>query len=274
MVARATDEEPGMVSREAAAALAGFAEDPVALVTACRRLVDRQPTVGPVWWLAARVLCAGEPEAEAWQAAERLWADPTPRALAAALPDDCRVTVLGRPEQVTAALVRRGDVEALVVDVHGRGRGLVSQLRRIGADAHLVDESGLGAAVAASSLVLLEASALGPSGPRSGELGPSAEQGSTGMVAVAGSRAAAAVARSAGVPVWAVAGVGRALPEPLWRALAGRVTTDPAPWTAPVELVVLGAADLVAGPKGLQPAADAVADADCSAAPELLLAEG
>ncbi|MDP8937620.1 MAG: hypothetical protein M3O23_07825 [Actinomycetota bacterium] len=269
-MARATDEEPGLVGREAAAALAAFAEDPVALVTACRRLVDRQPTAGPVWWLAARVLGAADPEAEAWQAAELLWGDPTPRALAAALPDECRVTVLGRPEQVTAALVRRGDVEALVVDVHGEGRGLVSQLRRVGTDAHLVDESGLGAAVAASSLVLLEASALGPSGKQ----GPSGEPGPSGMVAVAGSRAAAAVARSAGVPFWAVAGVGRALPEPLWRALAGRMAADPAPWTARVELVVLGAADLVAGPDGLQPTADAVADADCPAAPELLRAEG
>lgn len=264
MVARATGEEPGVVAREAAAALAAFADDPPALVTACRRLVDRQPTVGPVWWLAARVLCAADPGAEAGEAAERLWGDPTPRSLAAALPDDCRVTVLGRPEQVAAALLRRGDVEALVVDVHGDGRGLVSELRRVGNDAELVDESGLGAAVAASTLVLVQASALGLDG----------RPGRGGAVAVAGSRAAAAVARSAGVPLWAVAGVGRALPEPLWRALAGRVAADPAPWTAPVELVPLGAADPVAGPDGLQPAADAVAGADCPAAPELLRPEG
>jgi len=246
------------VAQEAAAALAAFADDPAALVTACRRLVDRQPTVGPVWWLAARVLCAADPGAEAWRAAERLWADPTPKALAAAMPDGCRVTVLGRPEQVTAALIRRGDAEALVVDVHGEGRELVSELRRVGGDAHLVDESGLGAAVVASSLVLLEASAVGGSG----------------LLGVAGSRAAAAVACSAGVPVWVVAGVGRALPEPLWNALAGRVVADPAPWTAPVELVPLGPAGLVAGPEGLRPAAEAVAAADCPAAPELLRAEG
>jgi len=276
MVARAAGEEPGLVAREAAAALAAFADDPPALVTACRRLIDRQPTVGPVWWLAARVLAAADPGAEAWQAAEVLWSDPTSGVLAAALPDGCRVTVLGRPEQVASALVRRGDVEALVVDVRGDGRGLVSELRRAANDAHLVDESGLGAAVVASALVLLEASTLGPSGPLSGQPGPSGPPGGgqqpagAGMVAVAGSRAAAAVARSAGVPVWVVAGVGRALPEPLWKALARRVAGDPAPWTAPVELVPVGAAETVAGPHGLRPAADAVAEADCPAPPELL----
>ena len=49
---------------------------------------------------------------------------------------------------------------------------------------------------AAADLVLLEASATGPDA----------------FVAVAGSRAAAAVARHAGVPVWVVVGVGRRLP--------------------------------------------------------------
>lgn len=260
MAARAAGEEPGLVGREAAGALAAFADDPAALVTACRRLVDRQPTVGPVWWLAARVLASLDPATEAWRAAALLWDDRTPTALAAVLPDDCRVTVLGGPEQVGAALARRGDAESLVVDVRGEGRGLVSELRRAGNDAHLVDESGLGAAVAASSLVLLEASALGPSG-----------QGGTGaMVAVAGSRAAAAVARGAGVPVWVVAGVGRALPEPLWNALARRVVADPTPWTAPVELVPVGPTEPVIGPQGLRPAGEAVAAADCPPAPELL----
>ena len=135
MVARAAGEQPGLVAREAAAALAAFAGDPAALVTACRRLVDRQPTSGPVWWLAARVLCASEPATEAWRSAELLWTDPTPKVLAEALPDDARVTVLGWPDQAAAALGRRGDVEALVVDCQGEGRGLVSQLRREGNDA-------------------------------------------------------------------------------------------------------------------------------------------
>jgi hypothetical protein len=258
MVARATGDGPGLVAREAATALGAFADDPSALVTACRRLVDRQPTVAPVWWLAARVLSAADAGGEAWRAAELLWGDPTSKALAAALPDGCRVTVLGRPEQVAPALRRRGDAEALVVDVRGEGRGLVSELRRGGNDVHLVDESGLGAAVVASSLVLLEASAVG------------GKPGAYGMVAQSGSRAAAAVARSAGVPVWVVAGVGRALPEPLWNALVRRVAADPAPWAADVERVPLEPTDRVAGPEGIGAPAEAVAAADCPVAPELL----
>jgi len=55
MVARASAEDPGLLAQEAAAALAGCAEDPRALVMACRRLLERQATAGPVWWLAARV---------------------------------------------------------------------------------------------------------------------------------------------------------------------------------------------------------------------------
>ena len=92
--------------------------------------------------------------------------------------------------------------------------------------------------------------------------------------AVAGSRAAAAVGRAAGIPVWIVAGVGRTLPEALWKALAGRVAADPAPWAAPEELVPLAPSDLVAGAAGVLAATEAMATADCPAAPELLRPDG
>ena len=200
MVARAGGEDPGLVARQAASALAGIAGEPAAVVTACRRLVDRQPSCGPVWWLAARVLTASEPGNEAWRAADELRHDPTPRALADALPDGATVTVLGSPWQVGAAVARRGDVWALVVDVRGDGGRLLYELDEVGGDVAAVAESGLGAAVLASTVVLLEAEALGRDG----------------LVAVSGSRAAAAVARHAGIPVWAVAGVGRVLPAGLW----------------------------------------------------------
>ena len=47
MVARAAGEGPALVAQEAAGALVAFGDDPAGLVTACRRLVDRQPTSGP-----------------------------------------------------------------------------------------------------------------------------------------------------------------------------------------------------------------------------------
>jgi hypothetical protein len=212
MVARASGEDPGVVAREAAAALAGCADDPRALVTACRRLVDLQSTSGPVWWLAARVLAASDPTAEAWRAADALGADPTPAVLVDAFPDHACLTVLGWPEQAAEALGRRGDARVLVVDSLGDGRALVSALQHGGSDAQLVPESGVASAVAASTLVVLDASAVGPSG----------------FLAVAGSRAAAAVAYTEQVPVWVVAGVGRVLPHRLWVAMAKGVAADEA----------------------------------------------
>lgn len=255
MVARASAQDPGMVAREAAAALAACADDPMTLVTACRRLVHRQSTAGPVWWLAARVVTSTDPEAAAWRAAEELYSDPTPGVLAAALPDDARLAILGWPEQVTDALRRRGDADVLVVDSLGHGSSLVDALEREDRHATVVPEGGTGAAVTASTLVILEASALGAGG----------------FLAIAGSHAAAAVAYTEQIPVWVVAGVGRVLPDRLWQTAAGAVANHPGPWDADYEIVPLGLVDAVVGPDGLQSPADALArGAGCPDAPELL----
>ena len=254
MVARAGRQEPTMLAREAASALGTFAAEPAALVTACRRLVDRQPTCGPVWWVAARVLAAADPAREAWQAGHDLATDPTASVLADALPDEAKVVVLGWPEQIADALLRRGDVEARVVDCFAEGGDLARWLRRSGSDAEIVPEAGTGAAVAASDLVLLEAVALGP----------------TGFVATGGSAAAAAAGRLLGVPVWVVAAEGRVLPESLWTALTARLCARAQPWSQDEEIVPLAWADAVAGPTGgiLDPDA-AAARPTCPPAPEL-----
>ena len=233
-----------------------FRSEPAALVTACRRLVDRQPTCGPVWWVAARVLAAADPAREAWQAGNDLARDPTASLLADALTDDASVVTLGWSEQIAEALLRRGDVEALVVDCLGDGGDLVGWLRRSGSDAEVVPESGIAAAVAAADLVLLEAVALGPGG-------------SAGFVATSGSAAAAAVARQLGVPVWVVAAEGRVLPGSLWTAVAARVGARAPAWSYDEEIVPLAWADAVAGPTGVLDPDDAVARPTCPPAPEL-----
>lgn len=253
MVARARGEDPALLAREAAAVLADCADDPAALVTGCRRLIDHQPTSGPIWWLAARVLGAADAEEEAWRSADALGADPTPAALVYHLPDDTQVVVVGWADQAGEALRRRGDCTVLVVDAMGTGGGLASHLRRGGTDAVVVDQAGLGAAVVASGLVLLEATALGPDG----------------FVAAAGSRAAAAVGRSARVPVWVVAGEGRVLPAPLWQAMVSRLEGGPDPWDRPDEVVPLSLVDQVVGPDGPRPPVDAPGRADCPPVPEL-----
>src|SRR5205823_14553300 len=107
VVARAAGEGLALVAQEAAGALVAFGDDPAGLVTVCRRLVDRQPTSGPMWWLAARVLCSTDPTQEAWRAVEQLQDDQTPEQVSAALPEGALVTDDGLDEPTGEALVRR-----------------------------------------------------------------------------------------------------------------------------------------------------------------------
>lgn len=258
-VARDDGTGPTLLGQDAAAALAGFSNDPAALVTACRRLVDRHPAVGTIWWTAARVLAAGDPAAEAHACAQQLAADPTGGILAAALPADATLLVIGWPETVAGALLRRADVEVLVADGGGAdGNYLARRLRGSGIDATEVPDAGVGSAAAAATLVLLEATAAGPDG----------------FVAAAGSRAAASVAAEAGVAVWTVAGEGRVLPKRLWEALLQRLDVDADPWDAGIDVVPLGLAGEAFGPAGRGPAAALPARADCPVAPELLRITG
>jgi hypothetical protein len=252
-VARAAGADPCDLVRESVAALASFGADAGGLVTACRRLVGRHPTAGPIWWLAARMLTATDARAAGWDACDELEADPTARLLVDGLADRASMAVVGWPEQLVHDLPRRGDVEVLVVDALGEGSGLVRRLQGADVDAVDVPESGLGAAVAEADVLVLDATAAGPGG----------------VAAVAGSRAAAAVARHAGVPVWAAVGVGRALPAPLWRAIAGRVAECPL-GTSPVDIVPIDLVDIVIGPDGRSDAEVLTRRADCPVAPELL----
>ena len=251
-VARASGADHGLLVRETAGALASLGFDPPGLVTACRRIIDRHPASGPLWWLSARVLTSNDPVGEAWRAADEIADDPTPDELAHAIPDEATICVLGWPEQIGDALPRRGDLDVLVVDALGEGSGLVRRLQRAEVDAIDVPMSGLGTAVADSDLVLLEASAFGPGG----------------WVGVAGSRAAAAVARHAGIPVWVVAGIGRLLPARMWDALAARLDDD-MPWEADDDVVPSDLCDMLVGPAGPLPLADALRRIDCPIAPEL-----
>jgi hypothetical protein len=252
-VARADGAGVANLVEAAARALAGLDDDQAGMVTGCRQMVDRHPAVGPMWWLTSRMLCGDDPRREAWSVVEALDADPTPRHLAAALPEDAVTVVLGWPELTAQALHRRGDLRVRAVDALGEGAPLADALTEAGLDAVDVPEPGLGAAVADADLVILEALAVGPDG----------------LVAVAGSRAAAAVARHAGKRVWVVAGEGRLLPGRLWDALLGRLDPRGEPWDAPEEVLPLDLVDIVAGPWGTAPPAEALTHTDCPVAAEL-----
>ncbi len=255
-VARATSAEPSLLVRETAAALADVVRvEPAGLVPACRRLIDRHLTTGPVWWLSARMLTAGDQIAAAWAAAAELEDDLTAAMLSSALPDDPTVTILGWPDQAAAALHRRGDAEVLIADAVGDGSALARRLATTGMDVAVVPDRGVAAAAVVSDIVVVEALAAGPSG----------------LLAVTGSHAAAAAACHAGVPVWAVAGVGRVLPAPLWGALLGRLDErEDEPWDRDVELVPGSLIASVVGPDGPMTTVEGLGHATCPVAPELL----
>ncbi len=59
-VARASGGDQRMLVRETAGALRGLGFDPAGLVVACRRIVERHPNSGPMWWLCATVPVSGE----------------------------------------------------------------------------------------------------------------------------------------------------------------------------------------------------------------------
>jgi hypothetical protein len=257
-VARSPEGDMSLVAAEAADALAGFADDPAGLVIASRRLIERRPSAGPLWWMASRVLCALDPGFEAIAASSDLERDRTPVALAGDLPGGT-VAIVGWPDQASAALRMRGRMgggqagadRVVVVPAGREGWGCADWLQSHGVDARLL-RTGEVAAARRCVLALLEATAVGPDS----------------FVAAAGSAALAAAAREAHRPVWLVAGVGRALPGPLYEALVRRVGDDPA-----LEVVPLAAVDDAAGPGGPVPVARMPRPA-CPVAAELLRFSG
>jgi hypothetical protein len=254
-VARVGGGDPLLLAQEAASALAEVAAEGVAgLVPACRRLVERHPSNGMLWWLSARVLGADDPYHAARESAAALAGDRTARVVADSLPDDATVLVVGWPDLAADALRRRGDLEALVVDSGGEGGALVAHLGERESTS-IVPDRGVAAAAAVAGVVLLEALAAGPSG----------------ILAAPGSHAAAAVARNSSVTVWAVAGVGRVLPGSLWDAALSRTDAGGLePWERPAELVPIGLLGPVVRPGGAVPAVEGLCEPDCAPAPELL----
>ena len=238
---------------ETAMALAAFGRDPSGLVTACRRIVSRQPTSAPLWWLCSRMLCADDPMDEGRSASREIASDATPRRLEAHLPPDATITVVGWSPQLDDTLVRRGDVEALIVDAAGEGRAFAAHLWERDAAAVEIPLKGLASAVAESDLVVLDASAVGPSG----------------FVAACGSHAAAAVARTEETPVWLLAGIGRILPQRVWECVTTRLTDEADPWELDEEVVPLELVDAVFGPDGQETTEAALQRTDCPIAPEL-----
>lgn len=253
-MARASGGDQRVMVRETAAALRGLQVDPAGLVVACRRIVERHPTSGALWWLCARALTSPDPFAEAWRLSDEIEEDPTPQRIYDALPDDATVCVLGWPELAGEALGRRGDVRVLAVDVAGDARSFVRRLLHNDIEAELVPPAGVAAAVVTSDIVMLEAHACGP----------------TATLCEMGSHAAAAAAYCAELPVWLVAGRGRRLPEQLFASMCQRAGASGEPWEQSVEPVDLQLVTHVVSPDGISVVDGAAFEPECPMAPELL----
>jgi len=102
-VARSRLDSPGELAAEAAWGLGALAEEePAAVLPACRRLLERQPACGPLWWLAARMLTAGDAAGEAELCASLLLEDRTSEVL--------HSTLLASAGGEVPRVVRRGGV--------------------------------------------------------------------------------------------------------------------------------------------------------------------
>lgn len=233
-VARAREVDQALLAREAASVLGAFAGDLPGLVTSCRRLLDRHPSAGALWWTCARLLAAGDVRAEARAIGDDLAEAPAVTALSLDLPDGAVVAVL--PDAAGGS--------ELVYELNGWRDDIVV--------AH--DPGALHAEREEPRVLLVEAGAAGPDG----------------FVAAEGTADEIAAAREAGVPVWLVIEVGRRLPARLFEAVVGRAEAASGPGAVPgrrrdpVEVVPISDAERVVEPRRI----------DCPVPPELLRTPG
>lgn len=252
-IARATGADQRVLVGETAVALRAIADDPAGLVVSCRRIVQRHPTAGALWWMCATVLTATDVRTGARRAAQVVADDPTPDTLAASLPAEATVVIIGCPDLIADALRRRGDVVVLAVDATAEGRALGHRLADAGVDAEIVGPAGLAAAVAAADVVLVEALVAGPDA----------------ALAASGSCAAVAVASTIGVPAWAVIGRGRTLPAAAFDSVVARTVAVQRPWRADAEVVSFDLTPITVDAAGSGPTVRP-RPAECAAPPELL----
>jgi translation initiation factor 2B subunit (eIF-2B alpha/beta/delta family) len=235
-VARASGADAGLLVQDAAQALMVFHNDPAGMVTAARRLLTRQPAIGPLWWMCSRLTTTNDVWAEVQLLVDEVSRDRTSRELAHNIPDGATVVICGCPRAIVEALPRRGDVRVLAVDVRGQGSSVVRRLDRAEVEAIEVDPAQVGGAVEAADLVIIEAMASGSA----------ASLGDVGCLPLA------ATARALATPIWLVAGVGRRVPEPYWQAIVERtVAREAMPWAAPFEVVAHGLVDRIVTEDGL-----------------------
>jgi hypothetical protein len=253
-VARSRPVDESELVREAAIALGSMHTSGPDLVVACRRIVERHAQIGSLWWLCARLLMSSEPTRLAWQIADEVESDPTPRAIAAALPDDATVVTIGWPAVAGAALMRRGDARVLCADSRHEASAFVRMLERADIVCDPIPSESLARAVAAADLVMIEGIAACP----------------RRVLAPVGSHVLAAVAAHLGTPVWCALGIGRRLPVEYVDAIAAHVLAGCDSFDADIDELPIGLVSHVATTDGVSSDVVAALQPECAYAPELL----
>ena len=254
-VARSRGADPVELAMGAADALSGVTDDPGALMISARRLVEHHGTNAPLWGICAHAVTAFDPGPELRARSRALAADPTATFLADAIPEDATVCTVGWSGHVVDALVRRGDVRALVVDSLGDGQDALRHLSRNDCPCELVAPEGVGAAVESADVTVIHALAVGESD----------------VLACGGSLALASVAWCAQKPVWLVATEGTRLPPALFGPMVESVRGRPDPWASGFDLVPHSIVSAVFSPLGGPLPPDVLVSGEpCPAATELL----
>ncbi len=226
-VARARGVEQSLLATEAAAVLGSLAFDPMGLLTSCRRLIDRHPSAGALWWACARLLAAADARAEARTIALELDDDPSGIDLGLELPEGARIAVVpdvaGGSELAYDLAGMRDDLDVVEADDSG---GLwwddvgPESDDDDGDDAESPAEFVEGSTPA--RVLVVETGAAGPDR----------------FLTVAGTGDAIRTARDEGVALWLVVGVGRRLPGPIFDSLVARAATGEVLPVASVDRVV------------------------------------
>lgn len=256
-VARAQGGDPTSLVEETAHALGSLRFDPSGLVVACRRIVERHPFTGALWWLCANVSTSAEPFEAVWELADEIRNDPTGAELGAVLADEATVATIGDPDVIGAGLVRRGDIRVLALDAGHTATSFVRRLERHDVDVEPVDAGLAGVVCKHADVVLIEAMAVD----------------SGRAVVPVGSSTIAAAAATWGTPVWLVAGVGRRLPGGFIDAMIAKVDAlaiESDPWNLDVEVLPTSMFTHVVGPHGKVPMGPPAIVAECPMAHELL----
>ena len=253
-VARIHGADPVEVALEAAEGLVHMVRDPAAVVVSARRMMEHHPENAPLWWVCAHAVTSMEPRGALRECARALSSDATSTVLQSELPSDGTVCMVGWSGHVVDALVRRGDVRALVVDSLGEGQDALRVFARRGVEAELIAPEGIAAAVQASDVTIVTAKSTSRDG----------------ILCAGGALPLVALARLFERPAWLVSAVGVHLAPALWRTMVNDLCGRPDPWAAGHDVLDWSHIAHVVDATGLVAVARHLSTVSCPDAPELL----